>query len=68
MDPSLDSGCLVRMFWPKTKCALLRDDLVLMDRYMDQHTVLSRLFYWCKGLTLLVWGPTPQNYTVLLIH
>ncbi|XP_031415392.1 mitofusin-1 [Clupea harengus] len=31
MDPSLDSGCLVRMFWPKTKCALLRDDLVLMD-------------------------------------
>ncbi|XP_048099169.1 mitofusin-1 isoform X1 [Alosa alosa] len=31
MDPDLDSGCLVRMFWPKTKCALLRDDLVLLD-------------------------------------
>ncbi|XP_063074908.1 mitofusin-1 [Engraulis encrasicolus] len=31
MDRSRDSGCLVRMFWPKTKCALLRDDLVLMD-------------------------------------
>ncbi|XP_030629987.1 mitofusin-1 [Chanos chanos] len=31
MDHSLDSGCLVRVFWPKTKCALLRDDLVLMD-------------------------------------
>ncbi|KAL2097928.1 hypothetical protein ACEWY4_007135 [Coilia grayii] len=31
MDVSRDSGCLVRMFWPKTKCAVLRDDLVLMD-------------------------------------
>ncbi|MED6263149.1 Mitofusin-1 [Characodon lateralis] len=31
MDESLDAGCLVRVFWPKTKCALLRDDLVLMD-------------------------------------
>lgn len=32
MDESLDAGCLVRVFWPKTKCALLRDDLVLVDR------------------------------------
>uniref|UniRef100_A0A8C9VN51 Mitofusin 1 n=1 Tax=Scleropages formosus TaxID=113540 RepID=A0A8C9VN51_SCLFO len=31
MDHSLDSGSLVRVFWPKSKCALLRDDLVLMD-------------------------------------
>uniref|UniRef100_A0A4W5KBB6 Mitofusin 1b n=1 Tax=Hucho hucho TaxID=62062 RepID=A0A4W5KBB6_9TELE len=31
MDQSLDAGCLVRVFWPKTKCALLRDDLVLVD-------------------------------------
>ncbi|KAL7850965.1 hypothetical protein AOLI_G00213210 [Acnodon oligacanthus] len=31
MERNLDSGCLVRVFWPKTKCALLRDDLVLMD-------------------------------------
>uniref|UniRef100_A0A8C8HCF0 Dynamin-type G domain-containing protein n=1 Tax=Oncorhynchus tshawytscha TaxID=74940 RepID=A0A8C8HCF0_ONCTS len=31
MDESLDAGCLVRIFWPKTKCALLRDDLVLVD-------------------------------------
>ncbi|XP_054644801.1 mitofusin-1b isoform X2 [Dunckerocampus dactyliophorus] len=31
MDDSLDAGCLVRVFWPKTKCALLRDDLVLVD-------------------------------------
>uniref|UniRef100_A0A8C6Q9M6 Mitofusin 1b n=1 Tax=Nothobranchius furzeri TaxID=105023 RepID=A0A8C6Q9M6_NOTFU len=31
MDKSLDAGCLVRVFWPKTKCALLRDDLVLVD-------------------------------------
>ncbi|XP_076879654.1 mitofusin-1b isoform X2 [Brachyhypopomus gauderio] len=31
MDERLDAGCLVRVFWPKTKCVLLRDDLVLMD-------------------------------------
>ncbi|KAJ8278330.1 hypothetical protein GJAV_G00086450 [Gymnothorax javanicus] len=31
MDESLDAGSLVKVFWPKTKCALLRDDLVLMD-------------------------------------
>ncbi|XP_035988838.1 mitofusin-1 isoform X3 [Fundulus heteroclitus] len=31
MDPALDSGSLVRVFWPKSRCALLRDDLVLMD-------------------------------------
>ncbi|XP_035278361.1 mitofusin-1-like isoform X1 [Anguilla anguilla] len=31
MDESLDAGCLVKVFWPKSKCALLRDDLVLMD-------------------------------------
>lgn len=31
MDPTLDSGSLVKVFWPKNRCALLRDDLVLMD-------------------------------------
>ncbi|XP_069053650.1 mitofusin-1b isoform X2 [Lepisosteus oculatus] len=31
MDKSLDCGCLVKVFWPKAKCALLRDDLVLVD-------------------------------------
>ncbi|KAM4556353.1 LOW QUALITY PROTEIN: mitofusin-1 [Fundulus diaphanus] len=31
MDPALDSGSLVRVFWPKSRCTLLRDDLVLMD-------------------------------------
>uniref|UniRef100_A0A8C1X7W1 Dynamin-type G domain-containing protein n=1 Tax=Cyprinus carpio TaxID=7962 RepID=A0A8C1X7W1_CYPCA len=31
MDRNQDSGGLVRVFWPKAKCALLRDDLVLMD-------------------------------------
>ncbi|XP_038575107.1 mitofusin-1-like [Micropterus salmoides] len=31
MDPTLDSGSLVKVFWPKSRCALLRDDLVLMD-------------------------------------
>ncbi|CAB1325729.1 unnamed protein product, partial [Coregonus sp. 'balchen'] len=33
MERSLDSGCLVKVFWPKSRCALLRDDLVIMDRY-----------------------------------
>ena len=28
----LKAGCLVHVFWPKAKCALLRDDLVLVDR------------------------------------
>uniref|UniRef100_A0AAQ5YHV1 Dynamin-type G domain-containing protein n=1 Tax=Amphiprion ocellaris TaxID=80972 RepID=A0AAQ5YHV1_AMPOC len=31
MDPTLDSGSLVKVFWPKSRCTLLRDDLVLMD-------------------------------------
>uniref|UniRef100_A0A6Q2YQM3 Dynamin-type G domain-containing protein n=1 Tax=Esox lucius TaxID=8010 RepID=A0A6Q2YQM3_ESOLU len=31
MERNLDSGCLVKVFWPKSKCALLRDDLVIMD-------------------------------------
>uniref|UniRef100_A0A8C7X9L2 Dynamin-type G domain-containing protein n=1 Tax=Oryzias sinensis TaxID=183150 RepID=A0A8C7X9L2_9TELE len=31
MDPTLDSSCLVKVFWPKSRCALLRNDLVLMD-------------------------------------
>ncbi|KAM6954055.1 mitofusin-1 [Aplochiton taeniatus] len=31
MEPTLDSGSLVKVFWPKSRCALLRDDLVLMD-------------------------------------
>ncbi|EAW78408.1 mitofusin 1, isoform CRA_c [Homo sapiens] len=31
MDKDLKAGCLVRVFWPKAKCALLRDDLVLVD-------------------------------------
>ncbi|XP_052405197.1 mitofusin-1 isoform X1 [Carassius gibelio] len=31
MDRNQDSGCRTRVFWPKAKCALLRDDLVLMD-------------------------------------
>ncbi|CDQ78112.1 unnamed protein product [Oncorhynchus mykiss] len=33
MERSLDSGCQVKVFWPKSRCALLRDDLVIMDRY-----------------------------------
>uniref|UniRef100_A0A8C9ET45 Mitofusin 1 n=1 Tax=Pavo cristatus TaxID=9049 RepID=A0A8C9ET45_PAVCR len=31
MDKDLKAGCLVHVFWPKSKCALLRDDLVLVD-------------------------------------
>lgn len=34
MDKDLKAGCLVHVFWPKSKCALLRDDLVLVDRYV----------------------------------
>lgn len=34
MDKDLKAGCLVHVFWPKSKCALLRDDLVLVDRYL----------------------------------
>lgn len=45
MDESLDAGCLVKVFWPKTKCALLRDDLVLMDRYwfLEQMSFVKRV-------------------------
>ncbi|TKC33715.1 hypothetical protein EI555_014418, partial [Monodon monoceros] len=31
MNKDLKAGCLVHVFWPKAKCALLRDDLVLVD-------------------------------------
>lgn len=31
-DEDLDAGSLVCIMWPKSKCALLRDDLVLVDR------------------------------------
>nr|KAF6382869.1 mitofusin 1 [Pipistrellus kuhlii] len=31
MDKDLKAGSLVHVFWPKAKCALLRDDLVLVD-------------------------------------
>lgn len=31
-DQELDAGSLVCVMWPKAKCALLRDDLVLVDR------------------------------------
>ncbi|KAM8884625.1 mitofusin-2 [Synchiropus picturatus] len=30
-DEALDAGSLVCVMWPKAKCALLRDDLVLVD-------------------------------------
>uniref|UniRef100_A0A8C7NY13 Mitofusin 1 n=1 Tax=Oncorhynchus mykiss TaxID=8022 RepID=A0A8C7NY13_ONCMY len=43
MDESLDAGCLVRVFWPKTKCALLRDDLVLVDRYAPPRPTVCAL-------------------------
>lgn len=31
-DEDLDAGSMVCVMWPKAKCALLRDDLVLVDR------------------------------------
>ena len=40
-EEQLDAGSLVCVMWPKAKCALLRDDLVLLDRYHHRATVLS---------------------------
>lgn len=34
-DVDLDAGSLVCVMWPKAKCALLRDDLVLLDRLAE---------------------------------
>ena len=28
----LDPNAIVRLYWPKTKCALIRDEVVLVDR------------------------------------
>ncbi|XP_069550880.1 mitofusin-1b [Brachyistius frenatus] len=50
MDESLDAGCLVRVFWPKTKCALLRDDLVLVDS--PGTDVTSQLDSWIDKFCL----------------
>uniref|UniRef100_A0A3Q4BV94 Dynamin-type G domain-containing protein n=1 Tax=Mola mola TaxID=94237 RepID=A0A3Q4BV94_MOLML len=50
MDESLDSGCLVRVFWPKAKCALLRDDLVLVDS--PGTDVTSQLDSWIDKFCL----------------
>uniref|UniRef100_A0A8C5NHA1 Dynamin-type G domain-containing protein n=1 Tax=Gouania willdenowi TaxID=441366 RepID=A0A8C5NHA1_GOUWI len=50
MDESLDAGCLVRIFWPKTKCALLRDDLVLVDS--PGTDVTSQLDSWIDKFCL----------------
>ncbi|CAG08068.1 unnamed protein product, partial [Tetraodon nigroviridis] len=50
MDESLDAGCLVRVFWPKSKCALLRDDLVLVDS--PGTDVTSQLDSWIDKFCL----------------
>uniref|UniRef100_A0A8C9WXT6 Mitofusin 1b n=1 Tax=Sander lucioperca TaxID=283035 RepID=A0A8C9WXT6_SANLU len=50
MDESLDAGCLVRVFWPKTRCALLRDDLVLVDS--PGTDVTSQLDSWIDKFCL----------------
>uniref|UniRef100_A0A672PZ09 Mitofusin-1-like n=1 Tax=Sinocyclocheilus grahami TaxID=75366 RepID=A0A672PZ09_SINGR len=50
MDESLDAGCLVKVFWPKTKCALLRDDLVLVDS--PGTDVTTQLDSWIKKFCL----------------
>lgn len=46
MDESLDAGCLVKVFWPKSKCALLRDDLVLVDRYRISFFLMFETRCW----------------------
>ncbi|XP_068599281.1 mitofusin-1b [Brachionichthys hirsutus] len=50
MDQSLDAGCLVRVFWPKARCALLRDDLVLVDS--PGTDVTSQLDSWIDKFCL----------------
>ncbi|XP_034737786.1 mitofusin-1b [Etheostoma cragini] len=50
MDESLDAGCLVRVFWPKNRCALLRDDLVLVDS--PGTDVTSQLDSWIDKFCL----------------
>ncbi|KAA0718983.1 Mitofusin-1 [Triplophysa tibetana] len=50
MDRDLDSGCFVTVFWPKTKCALLRDDLVLIDS--PGNNVTSELDSWIDKFCL----------------
>ena len=40
-DEDLEAGSLVCVMWPKAKCALLRDDLVLVDRSVSGSTRTS---------------------------
>uniref|UniRef100_A0A3B4G1C5 Dynamin-type G domain-containing protein n=1 Tax=Pundamilia nyererei TaxID=303518 RepID=A0A3B4G1C5_9CICH len=47
MDPTLDSGTLVKVFWPKSRCALLRDDLgsvSSLDSWIDKFCVDADVF------------------------
>uniref|UniRef100_A0A3P8QA82 Dynamin-type G domain-containing protein n=1 Tax=Astatotilapia calliptera TaxID=8154 RepID=A0A3P8QA82_ASTCA len=47
MDPTLDSGTLVKVFWPKSRCALLRDDLgsvSTLDSWIDKFCVDADVF------------------------
>ncbi|XP_013912008.1 PREDICTED: mitofusin-1-like [Thamnophis sirtalis] len=46
MDKDLEAGCLVHVFWPKTKCALLRDDLVLVDRYNNSFGFIPKVSFF----------------------
>ncbi|KAM9789707.1 LOW QUALITY PROTEIN: mitofusin-1-like [Neosynchiropus ocellatus] len=47
---SLDSRSLVEVFWPKSRCALLREDLVLMDS--PGTDVTQELDYWIDEFCL----------------
>ncbi|KAM6924951.1 mitofusin-2 [Xenentodon cancila] len=62
-DQDLDAGSLVCIMWPKAKCALLRDDLVLVDR-SDPHWLTLPCFQlkvyaavWLKPLPVFPSSP-----------
>lgn len=49
-DEHLHAGSLVSVMWPKAKCALLRDDLVLVDRSAPPPSSISSFsFFFSKA-------------------
>lgn len=63
-DQELDAGSLVCVMWPKAKCALLRDDLVLVDRWTEQthtHTRTNSFMYLLDGITWIIFVLTSSD-------